>query len=186
MSYDPATGMSFGEQKETAIAEFYNEAVQNNFKTGQEGRPIFDDKVFIRIMIPGDRHTVVERLCKEEDKHRFPVQWARFQLEESQTADGTPLEQWPMMTPALVRTFKASNVPTVEALANVADGNLHNLGMGAREWRDRAIAYLNRAKEGAIASKLQAENEDLRAELDALKANVADLVAAQARKDAEE
>jgi hypothetical protein len=185
MAYDPSTGMNFGEQKETAIAEFYNEAVQNNFKTGQEGRPIFDDKIFIRIMIPGDRHTVVERPCKDEDKQRFPVQWARFQLQESQTADGTPLEQWPMMTPALVRTFKASNVPTVEALANVSDGNLNNLGMGAREWRERAKAYLDHAKDSAASSRLLAENEDMKAQLATMQANLDNLIAAQARKDAE-
>lgn len=186
MSYDPQTGLSFGDQqKDTAMAEFYNAAIQNNFKSEREGRAIFEDKIFIRIRTPGDRHTEVDREHKEEDKYRFPLQWARFQQQEAQTLEGTPLEEWPAMTPALVRTLKAVNVPTVEALAGVSDGNLSSLGMGGRIWRDKAMAWLSSAKDGAFASKMVAENADLKAKIEAMEANLANLIAAQARKDAE-
>lgn len=187
MSYDAATGMEFSQQqRDTALAEFYNTAVANNFRSEKEGRPIFEDRVFIRIRVPGDRHTEVDREANDGDKQRFPIQWARFQQEEAQTLEGTPLEEWPAMTPALVRSLKAVNVPTVEALAAVTDGNLTNLGMGARVWRDKAIAYLENAKDGAFAAKMVAENEDLKAQIAAMQNNLNDLIEAQARKDAKE
>lgn len=178
MAYDPQTGLEFGGQtQDSAMAEFYNTAVQNNFKSEQEGRPIFEDRVFIRIRTPGDRHTEVDREIKEQDKHRFALQWARFQQQESQTQEGTPLEEWPAMTPALVRSFKALNVFSVEALAAVSDGNLQNLGVGARNWRDKAVSYLANAKDSAFASKMQAENADLRAQIETMQANFNDLAA---------
>lgn len=186
MTYDAATGMNFGNNQDTAKAEFYNEAVQNNFKSEREGRPIFDDVVFVRIVRPGDNKSIVERPAKDEDKHRFPLQWAQFERQEAQTLSGTPLEQWPPMTPALVRSLKAINIPTVEALAGVTDGNLENIGMGARKLRDQAQAFLVAAKDGAANSQLLAENEDLRDQIKALQANFEDLKSHVGRKEAAE
>ncbi len=86
------------------------------------------------------------------------------------------------MTPALVKNFKALNIATVEALSAVSDGNLQNIGIGARVWRDKATAYLEAAEKGAASSRAQAEIEDLKAQLASLQANFADLKSAQTRK----
>jgi hypothetical protein len=185
-AYDSATGIQFnaGQASDQGVfAEFETYPVQNNSKTEAEGRPIFDDKTYIRIRTPGDRRSEVHREAKDTDKQRFPLQWARFQQGMAQSSSGTPLEQWPLMTPATVLNLKAMGVATVEQLASVTDGNLTNLGMGARSLRDQAKAYLERAGEGKETRALAAENAQLREELEALKANMADLAAAVRRKE---
>jgi len=185
--YDATTGLSFGigqQQEQGVFAEFELTAVQNNFKTAQEGRPIFEDKVYIRIRTAGDRLNEVHREAKDQDKRRFPLQWARYVQGQEQATEGTPLEQWPLMTPGSVRSLKALNVNTVEQLAAVTDGNLDHLGMGARNLREQAQAYLARANEGAALRQATAENQNLRDEIEALKANVANLAAASRKKEA--
>lgn len=183
-NYDSVTGLTYDRNEDRAIAEFYINAVQNNYKSEHENRPIFEDKLFIRIRVPGDRHTEVDRPAKDADKWRFPLQWARFEKEEAQSEIGTPLEAWPAMTPALVKNFKALNIANVEALADVSDGNLQNIGIGARVWRDKAKAYLEDAEKGAASSRLLAENQDLRDQIATANANMADMQAAIRRLEA--
>jgi hypothetical protein len=72
------------------------------------------------------------------------------------------------------------NSHTVEMLADVSDANLS--WMGARGMRDKAKAWLEQAKGGAALSKLQAENESLRADLDAMKAQIAALGMAEEKR----
>ena len=188
-THDSRTGMDFHTANpgdKGVFAEFYLYPELNNFKTEQEGRPIYVDKIYIRIRTPGDRLSEVDREAKDQDKQRFPFQWARFEQGTQQAESGTPLEEWPLMTPATIRTYKAMNIFNVEGLAAVSDGNLQKLGPGARVFRDQAIAYLERAAEGAGTRQLAAENKDLRAELEALKLNMADLAAAVRRKEAKD
>lgn len=187
-SYDTETGITFGAQPgdEGVFAEFYLHAVQNNFLSEKEGRPIFEDKLYIRIRSPGDRRNEVDREAKDGDKRRFPRQWMLYNQGASQATTGTPLEEWPQMTPASVKNLKSMDIHTMEGLAAVTDGNLATLGMGARVLRDGAISYLERAKEGAGTRAMAAENADLRAKLEALEANFADLAAASRRKAAKD
>jgi phage shock protein A len=89
------------------------------------------------------------------------------------------------MTPALVRNFAVSNIYTVEQLASLSDNAIQAVGMGTREWKTKAQAYLDRAAEGAGASALAAENEQLKNDLAAMKqqlAAVAQQVAESAAK----
>lgn len=186
-TYDPQTGLSFGgsPSDQGVYAEFYTEAVYSEFKSAEQGIPIHEDKVFIRIRQPGDRLNIVERPAKDADKQRFPMQWARFEQNEKQATEGTPLEQWPAMTPAQIATLKAMGIFSVQQMAAVSDGNLDHLGMGSRSLRDRARAYLEAAEKGAVSSKVLAENENLRAEKAALEANLADLAARVRAMEAE-
>src|SRR4249920_2046793 len=95
---------------------FTMQAVKNGFRSEQEGRPIFDDVPHIRIHVPGDKTSVVERPVTDEDKQRFAAQWEKFQKNMEQAPEGTPLEQWPQLTISQVHEFKALNVLTVEQL----------------------------------------------------------------------
>ena len=52
-------------QENGALVEFYRDAIQNNFKSAEAGRPIFDEKDFVRIQTPGDTRTVITRQSRE-------------------------------------------------------------------------------------------------------------------------
>jgi len=162
--------------------EFYLEAIKDEESSLKEGRPIFRDVEFIKIIPVGDKHTVVCRPVKKFDDHqspsdanRWPKQYAAFKNKQTQVNDGTPVEEWPILTKSQAMMFKSVNVHTVEQLAAVSDTNLNNLGMGAREYREKAKAYIENAKGGSGVLALQEENKFFKEQIEALKNQIAAL-----------
>lgn len=155
---------------------FFMEAVHDEEESAKQGRPIYHDREFVKIIPVGDTKTIV---CRPVDKigtqstppdHiRWPRQYEAFKNQQTQTVEGTPLEHWAPLSKSQVLMYKSANVHTVEQLASVSDTNLANLGMGARESREKAIAYLQNAKDNAGITSLQMENETLKSEIAALK-----------------
>lgn len=151
------------------FVQFYMEALQDPEASEREGRPIFIDREFIKIIPVGDKNTVVCEPVSDEHKYRWPQQYAQFKNQQEQVTEGTPLDQWPPLTKSQVLTFKAANVHTVEQLAEVSDTNLPNLGMGSRDLREKAKIYLASAKDGAIPLAAQNRIAELEKQLEAMK-----------------
>lgn len=154
--------------------EFSMEAVQNEEKSLAEGHPVYEEKEYITIRIAGDTKTVRKRPVQLEwsgntppDQERWPRQYQAFKNQQKQVMEGMPLEQWPLMNKADVMMVKGLNIYTVEQLSALGDNAL--TWLGARTWRDKAVAYLAEAKKGAGVAKLQAENEQLKMQMEALK-----------------
>lgn len=158
---------------------FYVRAVMNNFKSSEQGRPIFDEVDFIRIIIPGDKNNVVDTKVTEEHKMRFEKQFERFKKNQEQATTGTPLEVWPQMTVGQVAELKAINIHTVEQLAEVPD-NLAQKIMGSHALRAKAKQFLESAAGEAANSKMAAELEKRDIELAALKEQMAQILKNQA------
>ena len=78
-----------------ALVEFYQGSVQKKAKSAESGRPIFDDRVFVRIQTPGDTRTVIDRIATDQDKRRFSRALSIFERGEQISQEGTPLEEWP-------------------------------------------------------------------------------------------
>lgn len=141
------------------LAEFYIEAVELTFKSEQTGKPEFEDREFIRILVAGDAKNEVRRLAMAEDKQRFAEQYRAFKNGVQDIAQsGTPLSAWPAMTPAVIRTFNAVNIFTVEQLAGVSDTAIQSGPLGLREWALKAKGYLEHASDTAAATRLAADN----------------------------
>lgn len=159
--------------------EFYIEAVKQEFKSEQAGRPIYEDTEFVKILIPGDKNYCAERIATQADKDRFALEYARFKngLKEEEQAIGTPLKHWPAMTRAMAKEFAAVNVHTVEQLASLSDTAKQAFGMGALEWSRKAQAMLDTAAGGALAEKYAAENEALKQQLVDMQKQFAELSA---------
>lgn len=152
-------------ETDTARPRFYMQAVENKAKSELEGRPVFDEREMVEIRIPGDRLATHVNYVLDEHKQRWPDHYAAFKRGEARAASGTPLEHWPIMTTGRVASLKALGVLSVEELSNLPDNMLGSLGMGARELREQARAYLAAAHDGAAASRAAAENADLRAQM---------------------
>jgi hypothetical protein len=155
--------------------EFYTQAIQDEEETTKQGRPIFNDVDFIKIIPVGDKNTIVCRPVKHTadantppDTIRWANQWAAFKAQKEQPVSGTPVTEWAPLTKSQAMMLKGVHIHTVEALAEVSDANLNNIGMGARELRDKAKAFLAQAAGGAGVSKLVEENKDLRIKLEAM------------------
>lgn len=160
--------------------QFYIESVRDDEASLEEGRPIYKDKEYVKIIPVGDKNTVVCRPIDlngsgsvPPDNIRWPSQYAAFKNQQQQVTEGTPLEQWPPLTKSQVLMMKAVNVHTVEQLCQVSDQNLGNLGMGARDLREKAKVYLESAKNGALPMAAQQEITDLKQQIEALKNQMA-------------
>lgn len=162
------------------VVFFHKKAKKNNFKSEQEGRPIFDDVIYIKKMVPGDSLSIIDRPMYESDKNEFPLQWAHYQNRQSddQMISGTPLIEWPILTTAQAEELRGLKFYTVENIANASDTQLQRIGMLAgmspHAFRDKAQLFLNKAKGLAEDSKreeelatLREENAKIKAETDA-------------------
>ncbi len=153
------------------VVFFYKKSTQNQQRTLEEGRPIFEDTVFIKKMVPGDQLSIIDRPMYESDKNEFPMQWAHFQnkVGSDQVIIGTPLVEWPLLTTAQAEELRAMKFYTVENVAEASDAQIMKLGMMAgmspHNFRDKAKAFLNKAKDVADDSKRQEEIDILKQEL---------------------
>lgn len=172
--------------------EFYQDSVPSQCQSEAAGHPVFVEKPFIRIMIPGGQNTIIEVPVDDTHKRRFPLQWRKFEAgEKNSDMSGWKLESWPAINTAQVKTLKYMNIHTVEQLADISDSAAQAVGMGAMELRTRAKAAVQAAKGNAAAEAQALENKRLRDEMDTLKALVATMTvpkdaAAEAEADAGE
>lgn len=160
--------------------EFSTRPVQQDFKSREAGRPIFEDVNFITIDFPGDKTKRVDRPVRMEeeagappDPVRFPRQWQAFKNQLEQTGDGMPITEWPPLTKSQALELKAMKIHTVEALAALPDSACSWLG--SRELRAKAKTWLESAAGHASESRLQAIVDQQDAQIAALKQQVEDM-----------
>jgi hypothetical protein len=139
----------------------------------------------VSILTPGDTKAVPRHKVTDVHKQRYReryIEWRRFQ---EAAPVGTPLEMWPVMTPARVMQLKSVNIFTVEQLAEVSDSNLHSIPMG-RDARNQARAWLETKKDADDVENKRREKEELmnglRALEDKLEAMAAENRALKAEK----
>jgi len=160
--------------------KFYQRAIENQFKSALEGRPIMEMRDFIIIEVPGDNLTVIDTFAADENKKRFPVQWARYQNEKTDgDVEGTLLHDWPVLNAAVAAELKHFKFYTVEQIAEASDAQLNTLGMAAGMsplgLRDKAKAFLSNAKGSALVQQQADELRKRDEELSAIKAQLAEL-----------
>jgi hypothetical protein len=154
--------------------KIYNHPVQDKAASEEAGRPIFKEMPFIRIQTPGDNLCIPVRPIMEMDKQRFPEHWRKFLAREDQTVIGTPLSEWGGVTRSQIEEMKFFNIYTVEQLAALADSNTQNM-RGLQTLKQKAGTYLEASDKNATTSALTTA----RTEIDELKAQMAELLAAK-------
>lgn len=176
------TMATHGSDKNLAV-EFSYEPFHLEFQSRQEGRQIYEDRPFITIYYPGDSTKVTRRFAEELDFQRFAPQWDAFQRQASQAATGFPLKEWTQITKSQAMELGAMHIHTVEQLASVPDGQLRVLG--ANDLVARAKAYVSATSDHALESRLQADNDTLRAEMEALRNQMAEITRLNAEKSSD-
>lgn len=144
---------------ERLFVTFFNHPRKDEAKTLEEGRPIFNDESYVRIMVPGDKDSIIIRPARDMDKQRFAKQWQAFSSGESEEQSGTPLKAWPMITRSQVEELKFFGVHTVEQLADLADVHVQKF-MGVGMLKQQAQAFMQAAKESAPLEQLNAALEE--------------------------
>lgn len=160
---------------------------KNDTASTAANRPMFDKVLIMHVVSPGSPKSspahVVEREKPGEESTPVDFFVKRYgqQIDAFKNSDkggaltGTPLEQLPFLDLATRATLKAMAVHTAEALADLSESGVQNVGMGARMWKQQATAWLEQAAGGAPMTRLLAVNEKLVADNARLAALLADL-----------
>lgn len=167
------------------IVEFYIKPYAMEYLTESMGFPIFQDRIWVRIVAPGNPRTVWDTLAAgieydtaidpdsgeyhttwnvlaqcangdPPDASKYPNAWARFMRRGEKADDGWPIEEWGVVTRSYAESLKLLNIPTVEALAALTDANAASL-MGGRKYRDLAKAALDERLRNKIVASEQAK-----------------------------
>jgi len=153
------TNESFMEDNRGKMAVFFHTVQrQNNFKTIAEKRPIFEEKIFLKKLVPGDSTLVVDRPMRETDIDDYPVEWARFQQKKEQRVAGTPIDAWAILSDTQKAEFKALHIYTIDQFAQLAD-SAGNKIMGFNDLRDKAKAFIAAAQDSQMFDKIRAETD---------------------------
>jgi hypothetical protein len=153
---------------------FRDDSKLNKFKTEELGRPVYEPIVVLEIILTGDQMLRPIREMRDEDKEKYPIEWARYQQKSQSKLPGTPLEAVNWLSHSQVREYKAMNVFTVEQIAELPDITAKRFA-GHSTVRDMAVAFLGASKEGAAVR----EAEALKSQVAELKAQMAQLLASQ-------
>lgn len=156
------TSMAFGTQDPNdakLLVKFHLEPHQDQEESEKQGRPIFKNREYITIIVPGDKDSIVTRPVWDQDLQRFAQQYARFKQGLNQEiGSGTPLSQWPPVTKSQVLELNFFNVHTVEQLADLADNHAQKFA-GINQLRSLARAWIAKAKDSSQLTAMQAELE---------------------------
>jgi len=184
--FDPNGGLvEFGDDSKL-WAQFYIRPRYNAVKSQQEGCPVHDPIVHVRIQQPGERDCY-DQPATDLDKRRFGRQWTAFVESREDIPEGTPLSMLFPNNPEIVESLKLSKVHTVQSLANLNDTQMQNIGMGGLTFREKARQYLATADKGKefheLTARLDKAELDRKADKDRIAALEAALAEASAKTD---
>lgn len=151
---------------------FYKKSVPNVLKSRNAGREIYEDQEYVKIAPPGERLNVVDRPVRDEDRQRFPMQYARFLHNKTQVPDGTPVELLFPNSPSIADNLKALGVYTVEQLSELSAHALDNIGMGAQDYQNKAKRYLDSSRKGKGFHEMQKKFDDSQQQVHSLQQQI--------------
>ena len=136
----------------------------------------FDMVQFVKVGAPGT--AVVERIDRLQKR---PAYWAvigpryeAWKKGHEVPVDGTPLTAWPGCRPEEAERFHLMRIYTVQDVAKMTEADMDRYGMGARDKRSQALAFL----EAGDRAKVAGESEQLKKDLADTKAELAEALAA--------
>lgn len=103
----------------------------------------YEDYVHVTIINKGDPKSIIERPKRKEDEERWPAHWKAFVEGTEAPLEGTPLKEFPALSPAEIATCMRYHIRTVEDLADYPDVQLKNIGSRGTSLKQKAIAFLD-------------------------------------------
>ncbi len=161
---------------------FEQRAVEDRNATIAAGGLVMRDVDYVVVRQQGSRDTVekeaaewladIERLTQSGS---YPPEWARhfrekfnaYKAGQSEPELGLSVRHWPSLSKAQAENLIAAGVRTVEDVASMNEPTMHRVGMGARELKHKAQAYIesrdaNKAAEELAALRAQLADRDER------------------------
>jgi predicted flap endonuclease-1-like 5' DNA nuclease len=159
--------------------------------TREQGRPIYRTREYVRVINPSDPnnkplHPAHEKVFKDRAGNwlsyaeAYAEEYRAFKAGLAEQSNGTPLTELTGLTAAMRAELKAIGIMDVENLAAIEGATLKRLGMNGTMWRTMAQTYLEKARGQSADMKVAAENAALKAQIDAMRADLEALKAGKA------
>lgn len=152
--------VEYGGGDRSMIVRFYSKPTQNTQKSLENGRPFFEDVVFVTIQPPGERLNIIDRPATASDKQRWPAQWSQFKENRQQIPEGTPVDLLYPDQPSIAAMLRANAVHTLEQLSTLSANAIESIGMGSQRYVNDAQKYLAQATKGVGAAQFRRELEE--------------------------
>lgn len=164
--------MSFGiAEARPPYVEFEYKPVEDRDASIEKGMAVYKDVAFARITPAGGRDTI-EKIAEEwlkqiKDKaakgeydprwaDHFSAQYRAWRDGQEIPVNGTAISMCMFYTPAQQRQIISGNVRTLEDMASASEDTLARIGMGAREYKEKAQKALSSAEGGKVALQHEA------------------------------
>lgn len=144
------------------FVEFYSRSVRDEIASKDQNRPVHVQVDYVRIRQPGERDEI-NRPAHDGDRRRFSRHWQAYQEGRQATPEGTPLAILFPNNPEIVENLKHDKIFVVEQLAELNDTQIGNIGLGGRQFVDKAKAFLKAANSGRGFAQLTAKLDQLEA-----------------------
>jgi hypothetical protein len=162
-----ADGTTLAQGDEKLLVRFYLMEILNESRSESEGINKYDDVEMVEILIPGCRDNCV-RKASDQDKLRFRRQYAAFLNTKGEGREGTPLSQFPFISPAERKELEYYNIYTGENISDLQDGYIDRIPLDMRSMIPKVKAFMNYAKDTAATVKTATENEALKRKISTL------------------
>lgn len=169
--------VNLGARDDQQVVIFRWESIQDQARSREAGRPIYTRHQYVMIHPPGERLNIIDRPVQESDKQRWPRQWQAFIQNRAFVPEGTPIAQLFPANPEVADMLRGLGIHTVEMCAKMTAHAIESVGMGCQDWVNKAKTYLESAQRGVDYHKIEQMEADHRHEVNALKNQIADLVA---------
>lgn len=164
---------------------FFMDQIQDMVASEAQGRAIFRDEERVEIIMPGNPHTRPVARVTDEHRQRWPKEYEAFRQGIEVSADGTPLEEWPILKRSQVMELKALGFKTVEHIRDMDDLAIQRIGMGGRRLKEVANVFLDDAGRIALTNRLSADNDRKDEQIVALQRQITEMGALMESKFAE-
>lgn len=173
---------------------FEVQAVEDRQASIEQGHYVAKDVVYAIVTPAGSKDRIprvasewLTMLAEQVQQQRFPGEWLNAYREaykafcEGREAplNGTPVRDWPSISPAQLQQLLNFSVRTVEDLAVANEETLSRLGMGGRALKQKAIEWLDASKgigaQAEMITAIKLENAQLKETVNAQAAAIAEL-----------
>lgn len=163
---------------------FETRLVDDEVRKKEEGKYTPKEVDFANFRIPGDKHTIVEKeVTPEEIKYwemmehlqHVPALYKAWKEGLDAPVHGTPIKEWPLMSPGQIHQALSIGIRTVEDFASLNEDGCRAFGTGAINLKQKAKIWLETAND---KGKLVEEMAAMKAQMELMKAQLADKPAA--------
>lgn len=147
--------------------QFYLRPMIQPTESDMANRPIFKDVEHVRIMVPGDKLSIVDRPASQDDQSRFPDHYSKFKAGEAMQVVGTRLDAVPFITRSMCEEFKFFGIVTVEQLASAGD-EVGQKFQGFQQFKQKAQKFLEAANgTDSRVTELERQLAEMKAQIEA-------------------